>query len=49
MTYRSKKFNTLGIEELRAIYGISRVVLQTAETANCSTRNYSLIQTCFYL
>jgi len=33
MTVDLNNFNSLGINELRAIYGISRVVLQTAETA----------------
>jgi len=33
MTIKLENIITLGIEELRAVYGISRVVLQTAETA----------------
>lgn len=32
MSFNTDKINTLGIDELRAVYSISRVVLQTAET-----------------
>lgn len=34
MSIDKESINTLGFEELRAVYGISRVVLQTAETKN---------------